>query len=65
MMKGKLCNQRALKQLRTRLMHISDCDSEGKTQHRRARIHPVPNLRAGRRRDKSASSSAAKKNPYR
>ena len=41
--------------------HISDSDSDGKIQHRRARIHPVPNLGAGKRRDKTASSSAAEK----
>ena len=28
--------------------HISDSDSDGKIQHRRARIHPVPNLGAKR-----------------
>ena len=41
--------------------HISDSDSDGKIQHRRARIHPVPNLGAGKRRDKTVSTSAAKK----
>ena len=41
--------------------HISDSDTDGKIQHRRARIHPVPNLGAGKRRDKTASSSAAEK----
>ena len=40
---------------------ISDSDSDGKTQHRRARIHPVPNLGAGKQRDKNAATSAAKK----
>ena len=41
--------------------HISDSDSDGKIQNRRARIHPVPNLGAGKRRDKTVSTSAAKK----
>ena len=40
---------------------ISDSDSDEKTQHRRARIHPVPNLGAGKQRDKNAATSAAKK----
>ena len=41
--------------------HISDSDSDRKIQRRRARIHPVPNLGAGKLRDKTASSSAAEK----
>ena len=41
--------------------HISDSDSDGKIQHRRARIHPVPNLGAGKRRDKTVSTSAVEK----
>ena len=40
---------------------ISDSDSDGKTQHPRERIHPVPNLGAGKQRDKNAAISAAKK----
>ena len=40
---------------------ISDSDSDGKTHHQRARIHPVPNLGAGKQRDKNAATSAAKK----
>ena len=46
-----------------KLRQISDSDSDGKTQHRRARIHPVPNLGAGKHRDKNASTSTAKKAP--
>ena len=40
---------------------VSDSDPDGKTQHRRTRIHTVPKFSAGKRRDKNASSSAAKK----
>ena len=35
---------------------ISDSDSDGKTQHRRARIHHVPNLGAGKQRANSLHS---------
>ena len=42
---------------------ISDSYSDGKTQHRRARINLVPNLSAGKRKDKTASASAVKKAP--
>ena len=41
--------------------HISDSYSDGKIQHRRARIHPVPNWGAGKRRDKTVSTSAVEK----
>ena len=41
--------------------NISDSDSDGKIQHRRARIHPVPSLGAGKRRDKTVSTSAVEK----
>lgn len=64
MMKGKLCNQRADVKVAEYAVqgckrHISDSDSDGKTQHRRARIHPVPNIRAGKRRDINTSILAA------